>query len=235
MIGYNSINNTSCQICRRDHKIWTCSKFVGNSVSKRWDTAKHFNLCFRCLGDGHRGKSCPRSLPCGENGCKKLHHVLLHRNDDLQVKANSKCYILNKSFPTKTCHTPAESRRIVTNNLHVRLGTEGNDKTKESQMQTEDDYSADFRGLPTGPVVLTQGDRRCKVSNATIKQCTKAGFALEIDSQSENMISDRNCTDRLHGGDKTAHLASEEEQKLPHIFMEGNYTAKCSRVLEAFA
>ena len=125
MIGYNSINNTSCQISRRDHKIWTCPKFVEKSVSKRWDTAKRFNLrfrCFRCLGDGHRGKSCPRNLPCGENGCKKLHHVLLHRNDDRQVKANSKCYILNKSFPTKTCHNPAESRRIVTNNLHVHRG-----------------------------------------------------------------------------------------------------------------
>ena len=28
MIGYNSINNTSCQICRRDHKIWTCAKLL---------------------------------------------------------------------------------------------------------------------------------------------------------------------------------------------------------------
>ena len=161
--------------------------------------------------------------------------MLLHRNEDRHIKANSKCYILNKSFPTKTYHNPAESRRIVTNNLHVHRGTEGNDKTKESQMQTQDDYSADFRGLPTSPLVLTQEDRRCKVGNATIKQCTKAGIALELDSQSENMVSDRNCTDMLHRGDKTAHLAGEEEQKIPHIFMEGNYTAKCSRVLQAFA
>ena len=41
-IGYNSINNTSYKICRRDHKIWTCAKFVEKSVSKRWDTAKRF-------------------------------------------------------------------------------------------------------------------------------------------------------------------------------------------------
>ena len=98
--------------------------------------------------------------------------------------------------------------------VHVHLGTEGNDKTKESQMQTQDDYSADFRGLPTGPVVLTQGDRRCKVSNATIKQSTKAGIALELDSKSENMESDRNCTDMLHGGDKTAQTCYTEEIKL---------------------
>ena len=75
MIDYNRINNTSCLICRRDHKIWTCAKFMEKCVSKRWDAAKHFKLCFRCLGDGHRGKSCPRSLPCGENGCQKLHRA----------------------------------------------------------------------------------------------------------------------------------------------------------------
>ena len=98
-------------------------------------------------------------------------------------------------------------------------------------MQTQDDYSADFRGLPTGPVVLTQGDRSCKVGNATIKQCTKAAIALQLDSQSESMSSDRNCTDMLHGGDKTAHLAGEEDQNMPLFFTEGNYTAKSSRVL----
>ena len=158
-------------------RTWTCAKFVEKSVSKRWDTAKHFNICFRCLGDGHRGKSCPRNLPCGKNGCKKLHHVLSHRNDDRQVKANSKCYILDKSFPTKTCHNPAESTRIVTKNLHVHQGTEGNDKTKELQMQKQNDFSADFRRLPTGSVVMTQGDRKCKVGNATVKQCTNRRMA----------------------------------------------------------
>ena len=101
-------------------------------------------------------------------------------------------------------------------------------------METQDDYSADFSGLPTVPVVLTQGDRRCKVGNATIKQCTKAGFALELDNQSEIMVSDRNC--RLQREDKTAHLAgNEKQQEIPHILMEGNYMDKCSRVLQAFA
>ena len=223
MIDYHRINNTSCQICRRDHKIWTCAK----CVSKRWDTAKHFNLCFRCLGDGHRGKLCPRSLPCGENGCQKLHHVLLHSDNDQQVKAKSKCRILSKSFPTKTCHNPREARRIVTDKLD--RGTEGNDTTKTSLMETQDDYSADFSGLPTVPVAMTQGNRRCKNGKATIKQCTETGIALELDNRSKNMVSDRNC--RLQPGDKLAHLASEEnQQEIPLILMEGNFTTKCSRV-----
>ena len=104
---------------------------------------------------GIEGKSCPRSLPCGQNGCKKMHHVLLHRNDDRQVKAKPKCYIPNKSFPDKTCHNPPGARHIVTNNLD--RATEGHDKTKESQMETQDDYTADFRGLHIVPIVFAQG------------------------------------------------------------------------------
>ena len=130
MIDHNSINNTACQICRRDHKIWTCLKFIEKSVSQRWDTAKRFKLCFRCLGDGHIGKSCQRRRPCGRKECQKSHHVLLHSNDNQQVEAKSKCHILNKSFPTKTCHNPREARGIMTDKLD--RGTEGNDKTKTS-------------------------------------------------------------------------------------------------------
>ena len=161
---------------------------------------------------------------------QKMHHVLLHRNDDRQVKAKPKCYIPNKSFPDKTCHNPPGARHIVTNNLD--RATEGHDKTKESQMETQDDYTADFRGLHIVPIVFAQGDHRCKVGNAIIKQCTKGGISLELENRSENMVSDRNCM--LHQEDKTANLAGEEEQEIPHILMEGNHTTKCSRVLEIF-
>ena len=61
---------------------------------------------------------------------KKCIICFLHRNDDRQVKENSKCYILNKSFHTKTCHSPANARCIVANNLHVDRGMEGIDKAK---------------------------------------------------------------------------------------------------------
>ena len=96
-------------------------------------------------------------------------------------------------------------------------------------MQAQDVYTADFSGLPTVPAIVSQWDRRHKVDNATRKQCTETGIALELDNQSENMVSDRNC--RLQRGDKTAHLAGEEEQEIQLILMEGNHTAKCSRVL----
>jgi len=47
-------------------------------VSKRWECAKKFKLCFRCLGEGHQGQSCYRSRLCGLDGCQEVHHRLLH-------------------------------------------------------------------------------------------------------------------------------------------------------------
>lgn len=68
-----------CKVCGRKHGVWNCTEFIQKSVPDRWDIAKQFQLCFRCLADGHHGKSCPRSRQCGQNDCKQLHHKLLHR------------------------------------------------------------------------------------------------------------------------------------------------------------
>ena len=52
-------------------------------MPERWNFAKQFRLCYRCLDEGHLGKLCPKSRQCGQNGCQKLHHWLLHKTDKL--------------------------------------------------------------------------------------------------------------------------------------------------------
>ena len=200
MIDHCSIKNTPCQVCCRDHKIWTCQKFMEKTVSGRWDTAKRCKLCFRCLGDGHIGKACRRSRPCGQNGCQKLHHVLLHSNDNRQCEAKSKRCLLNRSDRTVVGHNTPDEECVESNNILTdrgTSGTEGNDQTQDSPMQTQDGYTADNRGrLPTVPVRMTQGDRRRKVDNANIiNPCTGADIAVELERQytSENIAGDRNC------------------------------------------
>ena len=199
MIDYCSIKNTPCQVCGRDHKIWTCQKFMENTVSGRWDIAKSSKLCFRCLGDGHIWKACRRSRPCGHNGCQKLHHVLLHSNDNRQGESKSKRCLLNRSNRTVVCHNTPDAVRVESNISTDRgtYGTEGNDRTHNSPMQTQDGYTVDTRGrLPAVPVRLTQGDRRRNVDNAIIiKPCTGADIAAELERHftSENTAGDRNC------------------------------------------
>ena len=69
----------SCQTCREQHsRIWECQVFLQEDVSARWNIAKRFQLCYRCLAEGRHGKSCRRTQRYGKNGCHKVHHRLLH-------------------------------------------------------------------------------------------------------------------------------------------------------------
>ena len=62
-----------CQTCGGQHRIWQCKAFIQEDISERWNIVKRFQLCYRCLAEGHNGKSCPRTRRCGKNGCHKVH------------------------------------------------------------------------------------------------------------------------------------------------------------------
>ena len=68
------------KICSKLHGVWVCGDFKQLDIPKRWECAKKFKLCFRCLGEDHLGQYCNRTRVCGQNGCKELHHRLLHRD-----------------------------------------------------------------------------------------------------------------------------------------------------------
>ena len=74
-----------CRLCGANHYIWQCKKYLKKSVPERWNFAKQFRLCYRCLMEGHLGKLCSKSRQCGLNGCQKLHHRLLHKTDNLSA------------------------------------------------------------------------------------------------------------------------------------------------------
>ncbi|KRY30008.1 hypothetical protein T03_1131, partial [Trichinella britovi] len=44
----------------------------------RRDIARTKEVCFRCLETGHMAKGCREGRPCGVDGCRQLHHKLLH-------------------------------------------------------------------------------------------------------------------------------------------------------------
>ena len=67
-------------MCNKLHGIWVCEEFKQLDVPKRWECAKKFKLCFRCLGKDHLGQYCTRTRVCGLGGCKEVHHRLLHKD-----------------------------------------------------------------------------------------------------------------------------------------------------------
>ncbi|XP_055585561.1 uncharacterized protein LOC129738407 [Uranotaenia lowii] len=66
-----------CLACAGDcANIESCSVFLQMSTKRRWALKNEHNFCRKCLAK-HLG-ACERKIPCNVNGCRFLHHSLLH-------------------------------------------------------------------------------------------------------------------------------------------------------------
>ncbi|XP_077282604.1 uncharacterized protein LOC143908716 [Temnothorax americanus] len=63
-----------CPVCKEQHLVAKCSRFLKLSPRERHSTAKTSNLCYNCLRAGVN--DCPSSWTC--RSCKAKHHTLLH-------------------------------------------------------------------------------------------------------------------------------------------------------------
>ena len=68
----------TCAVCQEEHRTIGCPKWQKATVQDRWDMAKKYKICFRCLLTGHQGRNCRSTKKCGVNGCDKTHHRGLH-------------------------------------------------------------------------------------------------------------------------------------------------------------
>ncbi|XP_070132547.1 uncharacterized protein [Drosophila bipectinata] len=71
-----------CPICEGQHATTSCSEFIEASPPGRWSMVKRHRLCFTCLRSGHAARSCDVHGECQINGCRRLHHRLLHEEDE---------------------------------------------------------------------------------------------------------------------------------------------------------
>ena len=121
-----------CSLCGANHCIWQCQKYLQKRVPERWNFAKQFRLCYRCLMEGHLGNLCPRSRQCGQNGCQKLHHRLLHKTDNLSPStvdlSQTETKFAAKGEP-KEC--PLDPATLIGDAF--TFGMEGKGKIKQTQ------------------------------------------------------------------------------------------------------
>nr|XP_041632286.1 uncharacterized protein LOC121502649 [Drosophila kikkawai] len=71
-----------CPICGGQHATTSCREFIGASPSRRWSMVKRHRLCFTCLRIGHTARTCNGHGECRINGCRQMHHRLLHGADE---------------------------------------------------------------------------------------------------------------------------------------------------------
>ena len=156
-----------CKHCGGSHGIWKCNDFQKLNVSQRWDFAKQFRLCYRCLGDSHIGQQCPRSKVCGVSGCKEIHHNLLHKDKRNQSSVN----------------TGNNADANQKNETSLKRPMEGDTRPNNIQTMTTS-HKPDFCVLRTVPVIVKNGNRTIKVNarldDASTKTYINADIAAEL-------------------------------------------------------
>ena len=177
-----TVEKTPCHACKGRHAILKCRTFTKKSPTERWRIVKRAQLCYRCLSIGHYGNKCPQSRPCGSNGCKELHHRLLHQNAMTSTSSGLEQTELKRIELTD--HTTQE---IVSPSAEIATSvTEG--KRQEHPQQTTlitQNYSkVDYIALRTVPIVLKNGDRSLRVNalldEASTKSYVNSDVAAEL-------------------------------------------------------
>ena len=184
------VKSIACQVCKEPHKIWNCQQFAEKSETERWNLAKLFQLCFRCLAESHVGRNCPRSRPCGHEGCKELHHKLLHRQR-YPLEITDRQSALHDTEPKRFGNdTEQNSNRPELDTLlstSVTFVTEGKEQSQRTTMSTTGYQRHDYIALRTVPVMLRNGDRSLKVNalldDGSTKSYINADVAAELGLQ----------------------------------------------------
>ena len=160
-------NNRTCVICNQSHGIWACETFKSMNINQRWDKAKEFKLCFRCLSDTHRGERCPRSRICGINGCTYNHNRLLHKHE-------SNSPIVIKHQTTEITHI-AKDNTQDTSNEQDEGASPVHSHTTTLLTDSNSANRNNFIALRTVPVHLKCGNRTIRV-NALLDDASSRSY-----------------------------------------------------------
>nr|XP_034194643.1 uncharacterized protein LOC117610904 [Osmia lignaria] len=107
-----------CSICRGDHHIFTCTKFLKLNTRDRLSSAKEKRLCINCLWSNHMTSNCTTS---GCKKCKRKHNTLLHF-DNYHSPSNDDKGNETKSLPDNSSEE-VQKGYAVTYDSEVLLGT----------------------------------------------------------------------------------------------------------------
>lgn len=73
--SFATTTTVSCHLCKQNHNLSGCPKFLALNPKQRYDEIKKFKLCVNCLRSNHSIKNCSSSK-CRK--CSKMHNTLLH-------------------------------------------------------------------------------------------------------------------------------------------------------------
>lgn len=89
----------SCGLCKQDHALKTCRKFLNASADERYDVAIMQGYCINCLARSHRVENCRNEYGC--RVCTKRHNTLVHDAPQLRTQKD-KTHKKTKDQQTQT-------------------------------------------------------------------------------------------------------------------------------------
>ena len=179
-----------CKVCSKSHGAWACPEFKQMEIQSRWDCAKQNKLCFRCLGDRHLGQFCNRTRVCGIDGCKEIHHRLLHKVRSVLPGGHSR----GMEGKKKEELPPVNKQDDSANESSHGNGGESKDQKGQQKDHLNDTYTTVTQpgtvqasgtiALRTIPVYLKNGTKRIKVNalldDASTKTYINSDVAAEL-------------------------------------------------------
>lgn len=99
-----------CIMCKENHTLSHCKKFVEMKLSERTDYVKNKHLCFNCLAPGHSVKRCKLPVSCQK--CRRRHHSLLHETKNTEPTATP-----STSQPLASQHVVEEKEAVQVNTV----------------------------------------------------------------------------------------------------------------------
>ncbi|XP_075156248.1 uncharacterized protein LOC142229564 [Haematobia irritans] len=81
-VHHTKVNNQKCFLCKANHNLKSCAKFLHMNFKDRLSTVKRASCCLNCLNKGHIASACQTKHSCLK--CNMKHHTLLHKNSTVQ-------------------------------------------------------------------------------------------------------------------------------------------------------
>lgn len=168
-------NINICPVCKEQHFISKCPRFLALSFKDRHSRIKDLNLCLNCLRPGHGMKDCNSTWSC--RSCRAKHHTLLYFERSNSMDAGAADGVSSTSENALQNDKPLVSMASVSSsNFVVLLSTvradaldiHGNvfpvrnllDSASQSNFISEDCMSRVFKRSRRRIVILAVNDTR---------------------------------------------------------------------------
>lgn len=112
--------HVACGLCRRDHRLLTCSRYTELNLHEKYDAVIKLHYCINCLARSHLTAKCTSSQNCAT--CNGKHHTSLHGHPRLRQQRHEQIETGNKE-PTRTPYLISRQTLIPT--AMIRLQHDG--------------------------------------------------------------------------------------------------------------